>query len=402
MRENLQRLLDRMGKLPEPTELIAKTQFSLARAQAQLLAKFPDVQGTEAERRQALQSLEQATESVVGALGRNDKAARILIEMLKAIPSSVGKVAPGEESEAGPETQAELLAEIRRLAKGSTELTEFEQKGFGVGCLTSIGIAAAAWLWFYFLLKWPWWGVALGMLGVLGVGGLVTAIVVMVGKESRVKARIRRMAERIGCDPERAVGLYTGGGGEAGSALTSLLDSDSEMRRASAESGLGVFDGGRVNKANLMALATRLKDLGDQNTAEAADQIATTLDHESATYRIAGLMALSRMSVPEARAWIETRTSSEDARERRVAGELLQGVPGSWEMLKDDYAGSPMANPPPAPPVSEAGAGNTEERMTFACSHCSKTVAARRSLIGHTVKCPACGGIIVVPDAPAG
>ena len=122
------------------------------------------------------------------------------------------------------------------------------------------------------------------------------------------------------------------------------------------------------------------------------------LKHESPDYRAHGAQALGRFGAAASKAAPQLKEALNDPDElvRQTATKALASI-----------SAAPKSQPAAAAP-SSTGNGQTPESVIVACS-CGKRLKAKFELAGKKVKCPGCGGVLVVPalklpaevDAPA-
>jgi len=94
----LQRLADRLNRLPESADILERASASLAKAQGALLAHFPNVEGTVAQKRAVLQTCAQTIDQLAGMRGQNDPRVKLLRAMYAVALASVeGRPEPTEK-----------------------------------------------------------------------------------------------------------------------------------------------------------------------------------------------------------------------------------------------------------------------------------------------------------------
>jgi hypothetical protein len=111
------------------------------------------------------------------------------------------------------------------------------------------------------------------------------------------------------------------------------------------------------------------------------------LKHESADYRLHAAQSLGRFGAAASKAVPQLKEAVNDTDEavRKAATKALQLI----------AAANKASAAPPAPAVPENG--QSLEPVVVACS-CGKRLKAKAELAGKKVKCPGCGGVIVVPN----
>ena len=81
-KEELKRLKEKMDGMSEPSDIMQKAQFSLLKAQAALLAQFPEIKGSADEKLASLSTCEQTVNTTAAMLGEGDTGIRTLRRML--------------------------------------------------------------------------------------------------------------------------------------------------------------------------------------------------------------------------------------------------------------------------------------------------------------------------------
>lgn len=110
------------------------------------------------------------------------------------------------------------------------------------------------------------------------------------------------------------------------------------------------------------------------------------LKHESPDYRAHAAQALGRFGMAAAKALPQLKEAVQDTDEgvRQTATKALSLIAAAMK--------APAAAPAPGVPAN----GQSTESVIVACS-CGKRLKAKPELAGKKVKCPGCGGVLVVP-----
>ena len=116
----LERLVAELNALPDPGDLIERTQVLLLKAQGKLIAHLLNVAGSPDEKRQILATSEQTLNSIAGALGRQHPGIRLVRQIIAIVSARIeGRPDPvsASPSSAGPQNVVAPHAELLQLSK---------------------------------------------------------------------------------------------------------------------------------------------------------------------------------------------------------------------------------------------------------------------------------------------
>jgi hypothetical protein len=81
-REELKRLAERVAAIPDPADMLKKAQVTILKAQAKLLSRLPEIEGSSDRKLATLSTCEQTINVTAQTLGESDTSVRLLRKML--------------------------------------------------------------------------------------------------------------------------------------------------------------------------------------------------------------------------------------------------------------------------------------------------------------------------------